>query len=72
MAKYMVERLNQAYTLPEHFIYEHMNGTSRYYLDINGNKPRSACICAAIFPCLRREGIVPVAEAHWELPGYIS
>ncbi len=41
MAKYMVERLNQAYTLPESFIYEHMNDTLRYYLDINGNKPRT-------------------------------
>jgi hypothetical protein len=41
MAKYMVERLNQAYTLPEKFMYEHVHGTSRYYLDINGNRPRS-------------------------------
>ncbi len=41
MAKYMVERLNDAYGLPEQFIYEHMDGTSRYYLDVYGNKPRA-------------------------------
>ncbi len=36
MAIYMVERLSQAYTLPEKFRYE-----QRYYLDINGNQPRA-------------------------------
>jgi hypothetical protein len=41
MATYMVERLHQAYSLPDKFIYEHMHGTSRYYLDIDGNKPLS-------------------------------
>jgi hypothetical protein len=30
MATYMVERLHQAYSLPDKFIYEHMHVTSRY------------------------------------------
>ena len=41
MATYIVERLHQAYSLPDEFVYEHMHGTSRCYLDIDGNKPRS-------------------------------
>ncbi len=41
MATYMVERLHMAYSLPNEFTYEHMHGTSRYYLDIDGNKPRA-------------------------------
>ncbi len=41
MATYMVERLHQAYSLPDKFIYEHMHDTSRCYLDIDGNRPRA-------------------------------
>jgi len=40
MATYMVERLHQAYYLPDEFVYEHMHGTTRILLDIDGNKPR--------------------------------
>ncbi len=41
MAIYMIERLHQAYSLSDKFIYEDMNGTSRHYLDIEGNRPRA-------------------------------
>jgi hypothetical protein len=40
MATYMVERLHLATTQANDFIYEHMNDTSRYYLNVDGNKPR--------------------------------
>ena len=40
MATYMVERLHQAHYLPDEFVYEHMHGTTRILLDIDGNKPR--------------------------------
>ena len=40
MATYIVERLYQAYYMPDEFVYEHMHGTTRIYLDVDGNKPR--------------------------------
>ena len=41
MATYMVERLHQVYALSDEFVYEHMHGTTRIFLDADGNKPRS-------------------------------
>ena len=40
MATYIVERLHQAHSLPDEFVYEQMHGTTRILLDVDGNKPR--------------------------------
>ena len=40
MATYIVERLHQAYYMPDEFVYEHMHGTTKILLDVDGNKPR--------------------------------
>ena len=41
MATCIVERLCLATALSNEFIYEHMQGTERYYLDVEGRQPRT-------------------------------
>ena len=41
MATCIVERLCLATALSNEFIYEHMQGTERYYLDVDGRTPRA-------------------------------
>jgi hypothetical protein len=40
MATYIVQRLHLATAQSDELIYEHMHGTTRFYLDVEGNKPR--------------------------------